>query len=441
MGIGLIGQSCMSTRLVNIDRNTPMLLPPDLRDWVREDDLVHFVIDAVALLDVSAARVNQRGTGCEQYPPGMMLSLLIYSYAQGIFSSRQIERATFQHLSVRYLTADTHPDHDTIAKFRRENAELIRSVFVQLLRLAQASGVLRLGTVALDGTKIAAAAAKRRNVTYEQLQAEISELNTQVDGLLEQAEQADHSANVDDQLPSELTRAQTRRARLAAAKAELERQVLQRSQDREKQREDAPPGCKRSRLDPQPSKEDRINLSDSDSTLTRTRSGFIQGYNAQCAMSVESGLIVAADVVRDTNDRQQLHPMVNQVVHNVGTPHHVLVDTDYENVSQLQTVEAATGTQVLCPPRRSDDVNPRARQKQWRLVSKAYREQMRQRLATEAGKALYRLRQSTVEPGFGIIKAILGFRSFRVRGLDAVRNEWSLISLAFNCRRLAKRAA
>jgi len=418
-----------------------MLLPPDLREWVRDDDLVHFVIDALAVLDVSAARLNERGTGDEQYPPRMMLGLLIYCYAQGIFSSRQIERATYQNVSVRYLAANTHPDHDTIAKFRRENATLIRSVFVQLLRLAQASGLLRLGTVALDGTKIGAAAAKRQNVTYEQLQAQIGELNTQVEGLLEQAEAADQSGGGDEQLPAELAKAQARRARLMAAKAELEKQALQKCQQREQQREQAPPGCKRSRLNPQPRKEDQINLSDTESTLTRTRSGFIQGYNGQWVMSVESGLIVAADVVRDANDRQQLQPMVNAVVQNVGTPKHVLVDTDYENVFQLATVEASTGTIVLCPPRRSDDVNPQTKKRRWRLVSKAYREQMRQRLATAAGKALYRLRKTTIEPGFGIIKAALGFRNFRLRGLENVRTEWSLISLAFNCRRLAARSA
>jgi len=418
-----------------------MLLPPDLREWVRDDDLVHFVIDALAVLDVSAARLNERGTGDEQYPPRMMLGLLIYCYAQGIFSSRQIERATYQNVSVRYLAANTHPDHDTIAKFRRENATLIRSVFVQLLRLAQASGLLRLGTVALDGTKIGAAAAKRQNVTYEQLQAQIGELNTQVEGLLEQAEAADQSGGGDEQLPAELAKAQARRARLMAAKAELEKQALQKCQQREQQREQAPPGCKRSRLNPQPRKEDQINLSDTESTLTRTRSGFIQGYNGQWVMSVESGLIVAADLVRDANDRQQLQPMVNAVVQNVGTPKHVLVDTDYENVFQLATVEASTGTIVLCPPRRSDDVNPQTKKRRWRLVSKAYREQMRQRLATAAGKALYRLRKTTIEPGFGIIKAALGFRNFRLRGLENVRTEWSLISLAFNCRRLAARSA
>lgn len=429
----------MSTRLVNVDRNTPMLLPPDMRDWVQEDDLVHFVIDALAVLDVSAARLNQRGTGNEQYPPSMMLGLLIYCYAQGIFSSRQIERATHQHISVRYLTGNTHPDHDTVAKFRRENAALIRSAFVQLLRLAQASGLLRLGAVALDGTKIAAAAAKRQNVTYEQLQAEIGELDAKVEGLLTRAEAADQSGSGDEQLPMELAKAEKRRARLVAAKAELEEQANQRSQQREKQREQAPPGCRRSRLDGQPQKEDRINLSDSESSLTRTRAGFIQGYNSQWAMSVESGLIVAANVVRDTNDRQQLQPMVEEVIQNVGEPTHVLVDTDYENVFQLATLEAATGITVLCPPRRSDDAKPQAKQKPWRRVSKAYRKQMRQRLSTVAGKTMYRLRQCTVEPGFGIIKAALGFRGFRLRGLENVRTEWSLISLAFNCRRLALR--
>jgi len=429
----------MSTRLINVDRNTPMLLPPDMRDWVREDDLVHFVIDALAILDVSTARLNQRGTGNEQYPPNMMLGLLIYCYAQGIFSSRQIERATRQNISVRYLTGNTHPDHDTVAKFRRENAALIRSAFVQLLRLAQGSGLLRLGAVALDGTKIAAAAAKRQNVTYERLQAQIGELNAKVEGLLERAEAADQNYGGDEQLPTELAKAQERRAKLMAAKAELEEQTRQRYQQREQQREQAPPGCRRSRLDVQPQKEDRINLSDSESSLTRTRSGFIQGYNGQWAMSVESGLIVAADVVRDTNDRQQLQPMVEEVIQNVGAPTHVLVDTDYENVVQLATVEAATGITVLCPPRRCVDAKPQAKQKRWRRVSKAYREQMRQRLSTGVGKTMYRLRQTTVEPGFGIIKAALGFRCFRLRGLEKVRTEWSLISLAFNCRRLALR--
>jgi transposase len=430
----------MSTRFVNIDRDTPMLLPSDLREWVQHDDLVHFVVDALELLDVSSASVNNRGTGSEQYPPGMMLGLLVYGYAQGLFSSRQLERATYQNLSVRYLAANTHPDHDTIAKFRRENAVLIRSAFVQLLQLAQAAGLVRLGAIALDGTKVGAATSKRQNLTYAQLQAEIGQWDTQVAALLERAETADQSGETGGELPEELAQAQQRRARLLAAKAQLEQQALARHQQREAERDQAPPGGKRSRLEPQPKAQDRINLTDADSSLTRTRTGFIQGYNAQLAVSVDSGLIVAADVVRDTSDIKQLQPMVGQVIDHLGVPAQVLVDTGYENVPQIQAVEAAHPTIVLCPPARSGNANPATRFKRpWRQRSKALREQMRQRLLTPAGKALYGLRKITVEPAIGIIKAALGFRNFRLRGLAKVRTEWILMSLAFNCRRLALR--
>jgi transposase len=409
---------------------------------VQDDDLVHFVVDAVGLLDLSSASVNSRGTGSEQYPPGMMLGLLIYSYAQGVFSSRRIERATYQNLSVRYLTADTHPDHDTIAKFRRENTAMIRSAFVQLLRLAQASGLVRLGAIALDGTKLAAATNKRQNLTYAQLQAELGQLDAQVATLLEHAAAADQSVEPESELPRELAQTQQRRARLLAAKAQLEQQALERHRQREAERDQAPPGAKRSHLGSQPKTRDRINLTDGQSTLTRTRTGFIQGYNAQLAVSVDSGLIVAADVVRDSSDRKQLQPMVGQVMENLGVPTEVLVDTGYENLPQIQAVEAAHPTRVLCPPAHSGNANPATRFKRpWREYSKVLREQMRQRLSSPAGKALYGLRKTTVEPVIGIIKAAMGFRSFRLRGLAKAQTEWILVSLALNCRRLSLRCA
>src|SRR6185312_753824 len=247
------------TRLVNVDRNTPMQLPPDLREWVSNDDLAHFIVDALGVLDLSSARLNERGTGDRQYPPGMMLGLLIYCYAQGIFRSRQIQRATYQNVSVRYLAGNTHPDHDTIAKFRRENALLIRSAFVQLLRLAQAAGLLKLGAIALDGTKMEAAASKRQNLTYEQLQARIGQLEEQVKGLLRQAEAVDQDPHAAEELPAMLADAQERRTRLLAAKAELEEQALERHRRRERERDQAPPQCKRPPLDPKPCSKDRIN--------------------------------------------------------------------------------------------------------------------------------------------------------------------------------------
>ncbi len=433
----------MSSRFVNIDRNTPMFLPPDLREWVQQDDLVHFLVDALALMDFSSASVDARGTGSEQYPPAMMLGLLIYCYANGLFSSRQIERATYQNLSVRYLAANTHPDHDTVAKFRRENDALLRQVFVQLLQLARQAGLLKLGILALDGTKLQANATKRKTLTAAQVEAQLKGLDQQVAKLLHQAEVADQQGQSVEELPAELADAQKRRARLLAAKAHLEQQAQARYQHREAQRQESPPGDKPRRFPPQPRVQDTINPTDPDSTLTPTAQGrYIQGYNAQVMVSAQGcGLIVAADVVRDTNDKQQLEPMTRQAVKNLGqAPAHVLVDTGYENLRQLLAVEKDHGLEVLGPltadPQGQEPVASRS---PWRRWCKAKRAELRMRLQTAQARARYALRRITVEPAIGIIKSALGFQRFGLRGLQKVKTEWLLVSLAFNCRRLATR--
>jgi|HubBroStandDraft_5_1064220.scaffolds.fasta_scaffold79094_2 transposase len=431
----------MSTRFVNIDRTTPMLLPPDLRDWVQRDDLVHFLVDALPLLDLSVASVNTRGTGSEQYPPAMMLGLLTYCYANGQFSSRQIERATYQHLSVRYLAANTHPDHDTIAKFRRENGALLRSVFVQLLQLARQAGLLKLGVLALDGTKLQASATKRKTLTAAQVEAELQQLDQRVTELLQQAETADQRGEAGEVLPAELADAQQRRARLQQAKAELEEQAQSRHAQREAQARERPPGDKPRRVEPTPRPTDTINPTDPDSTLTPTaHQRYLQGYNAQLVVSTEGlSLIVAADVVRDTNDSQQLQPMLTRAVANTGrAPEHLLVDTGYENIRQIMAVEEQWGTQILCPPAANAQAGTGvATRSRWGRRRKAKREELRARLQTAQSRALYALRRITVEPAIGIIKSTLGFVRFRLRGLAKVKTEWCLVSLAFNCRRLA----
>lgn len=418
-----------------------MLLPPDLREWVADDDLVHFLVDALPLLDLSPAVVNVRGTGSEQYPPGMMLGLLVYCYANGVFSSRRIERATYQHVSVRYLAANTHPDHDTIAKFRRENGPLLREAFKQVLQLAQRAGLLQLGTLALDGTKLEASATKRQTLTLEQLEAELRRLDGRVSELLQAAEKADAQTEAAEALPVALIDAQRRRTRLLAAKEQLAEQTRQRQEQREKERAAAPPGNRPRPLPAQPRSGDTVNPTDPDSTLTPSaRQAYIQGYNAQLVVTAERrGLIVAADVVRDTNDLHQLEPMVTQAVGNVGSiPTHVLVDTGYDNLRQIIAVEAALGCQVLCPPAAIANAQPATRgRSRWRQLSKLRREEMRQRLQSPAGRGRYRWRSLTVEPVIGILKSALGFRRFSVRGLEQVRNEWQLVTLAFNCRRLA----
>jgi transposase len=431
----------VSTRFVNIDRTTPMLLPPDLREWVQPEDLVHFLVDALAVLDLSSAAVNPRGTGSAQYPPAMMLALLIYAYAQGLFSSRAIERATYQNVSVRYLAANTHPDHDTIATFRRQNAALVRSVFVQLLALARRAGLLQLGTIALDGTKLEANAAKRKTLTRGQLDEELRRLDGRVAQLLAHAEAADQNSRASEELPAELADAQARRARLLAAREELQRQAQGRFEQRENERTQRPPGDKPRRLPPEPREHDTINPTDPDSTLTPTaRQRYVQGYNAQLAVSAAGvGLIVAADVVRDTNDTRQLEPMIDQVVNNLGqSPAHVLVDAGYEHTRQILSVEQRYGTQVLCPPVKTP-VRPGGKPSggRWRRECQSRRQEMRARLRTPEGRALYRWRGITVEPALGIIKSTLGFVRFSLRGLEKVRAEWLLVSLAFNSRRLA----
>jgi len=417
-----------------------MLLPADLRDWVQQDDLVHFLVDALEVLDVSAARTNQRGTGSEQYPPGMMLGLLVYCYANGIFSSRQIERATYQNLSVRYLTANTHPDHDTIASFRRQNAALLGSAFRQLLQLAHHSGLLQLGVVALDGTKLEANATKRKTLTAAGIEAELSQLDQRVSQLLRQAEAADQNDKSADQLPAQLADAQARRARLQEAKAQLQEQARVRYQQRQEQRRQRPPDDAPRGVPPGPRSTDTINPTDPDSTLTPTAQGrYIQGYNAQLVVSAQGrGLIVAADVVRDTSDQQQLQPMIEQTLENVGTVSEVLVDSGYENTRQIIALEKGHRLEVLCPPAANahvrSEVVPRTR---WRQERKLKRQELRARLQTPEGRRLYRLRRVTVEPAIGIIKSALGFVRFGLRGLSNVKTEWLLVSLAFNCRRIA----
>src|SRR6267378_7749811 len=212
----------MAERFVEVDRNTPMLLPADLREWVPEDDLVHFVIEAVKTLPSGEFVVNERGTGYAQYPPSMMLALLIYCYANGIFSSRRIERATYRDVAVRYLTADTHPDHDTICAFRRNNLEAVATAFVDVLELARELQLVQVGVVSIDGTHIKASAAKDKNLTYERAQQLRTQLKQDVEQLLQEAEQADQKDEDPQKLPEEIARREKLLQKMETACAQIE---------------------------------------------------------------------------------------------------------------------------------------------------------------------------------------------------------------------------
>ena len=459
----------MATRFVSIDRDTPLLLPPNLRDWVPADHLVHFILDAVDALDLRQVKVNTRGTGSEQYPPPMLLGPLIYSYATGIFGSRRIEQSTYDSVPVRLLTADTHPDHDTLCTFRRENQPLLTESFVKVLQLAQQLKVLKFGqlTVAADGTKVLANASKHSAVSYERAGEVIAQLELEVQQLMAKAEQADATPLQDGlTIPEEITRRQERKAALAQARVEIEARAHARytAQLAEHEQKLAERAAKKERGEkvggqppqpptstPQPG--DQYNYTDPESRIMKAGNGnhFEQSYNAQAAVDVQSRLIVGERVSQAPNDKQELVPTLAAIPVSAGPVAAALVDSGFFSAAAVEQVErtasaAPTGTLVYAAVEKTghhrsvadlevkpDPVPPAA--------DASVQEVMRYRLKTPAGKALYKLRQQTVEPVFGIIKSVLGFRQFRLRGRAKVSLEWTLVCLAYNLKRLHRLSA
>lgn len=454
----------MAARYINVDHDTPMLLPPSLRDWLPPDHLVHVIMDAVEELDLSRAQVNQRGSGDAQYPPGMLLGLLIYSYATGTFSSRAIERNSHDQVAVRYLCGDTHPDHDTICEFRRRNGELFAHSFAQVIELAARSGVLKVGgiTVAIDGTKVLANASKHAAVSYGHAGQKMRELDLEIAELMKKAEAAD-ATPLDDGLsiPGELQRRTERKAKLAAARAEMEVRALARVEEQreEYERKMAARAAKRDAgkkprgKEPRapggtPEAKEQVNFTDAESRIMKAGNGphFEQAYNAQAAVEIESRLIVAAPVVNAPNDKEQLAPTFAAIVAEAGPVAEVLIDSGFVSEKAVKQIEVnadgqPTGVKVLAAVKREAHGRTVA-QLEKRADPPAppphapFIEQMAHRVATKAGRQRYRQRQQTVEPVFGIIKQAMGFRRFSLRGLAKVRLEWTLVTLAYNLKRL-----
>ena len=443
------------SNFVECDREQAFLLPPDLRDWVPEDDLAHFVIAAVERVDLGVFKVNHRGTGSAQYHPRMMLALLIYCYANGIFSSRRIERATHRDIGVRFVAANRHPDHDTIARFRRENFAAVSESFLQVLLLARELKLLRVGLVSVDGSKFAANASKHRSVTYERAGGLIAELEGEIAALLGRAEAADAAGEEDPQaLPKEIARREALRDKLDAARRRLEAQAEARAAAergayearlaaREKRRGRAK-GKRPKPPDETPGASEQSNLSDPDSRLMRKSKSheYRQAYNAQAAVDADgSQLILSARVSQCASDRNELVADVAAIPAALGRPETVLADNGYANGAEVAALEAS-GIEVLVSTaaegrRRRHDFRP-ARPAAPRELKADWLKAMAGKLASDESRARYKLRRQTVEPVFGIVKAVLGFTGFSLRGLDKVTGEWDLVALAYNCKRLHK---
>ena len=450
----------MPARFVNVDRDTPLLLPPDLRQWIPENHLAHFVVDAVDSLPLTNLQVNERGTGDEQYPPRMLLSLLSYCYATGTFSSRAIEQATYTDVAVRVLSGDTHPDHDTICSFRRQNKALLAESFVQVLALARELRLLKVGniTVATDGTKVLANASKHAAVSYQRAGEQIELLEREVATLLQKAEDADSTPLQDGlTIPAEIARRRQRLDKLQAARAVIEARARERAaaarpayeaqqaeraakQQRGEKVGHRPPPPPRET--PQP--KDQFNFTDSQSRIMKCGSGahFEQAFNAQASVETASRLIVGARVTDQPNDKEQLAPNVAVIpTPVVGALGAVLADNGFYSAAAVTVVEQNGGPTVYAAVEKSSH-HRRVTDLEQRPAPPALPPDaplaavMAHRLQTQAGRALYKLRQQTVEPVFGIIKEAMGFRRFLLRGLDQVELEWTLVCLAYNLRRL-----
>jgi len=426
---------------------------------VPQDDLCHFVIAAVERVGMEEFQTNERGTGSEQYHPRMMLAMLIYCYANGVFGSRRIERATYRDIGARYITADEHPDHDTICKFRRENFEAIAASFLEVLVLARELGLMKVGMVSVDGTKVDANASKHRSVRYDRAKALVGQLRLDIAKLMERAERADDEQEEKDpqSLPEELRRREVLAAKLAEAcvrleagakaRAESEREGYERKVAEREGRKGKSKGKKPKPPDDTPSGSEQTNLTDPDSGLMRKNkhSEYRQSYNAQAVVDADgSQLVLGAGVSQCASDRNELLADIEAVPCAVGKPTCVLADNGFANEDEVVELEkhemevlvaiAGGGRQRrydFRPPK--EPTSPKPALSEWQ-------ESMRKRMDEEAARKKYRLRQQTVEPVFGIIKHVIGFRQFLLRGHEKVQGEWQLVCVSYNFKRLHRLA-
>ena len=440
-----------------INRDMDFLMPPSVDEWLPQRHLARFVAEVIEGLDLRSMTGSYRGSGEASYHPRLLLGLIIYGYATGVFSSRALERATHDSVAFRYVAAHQHPDHDTIATFRRRFLKQIEALFVQVLGVAREMGVLKLGTVALDGTKIHANASRHSALSYAHANRIEAQLKAEVADLLGKAEAADQADMPDGmQVPEELARRETRLAEIARAKAVIEARAKERHA-RERAAYDArmaardakaaQTGKKPGGRVPQPPAEgplpsDQVNLTDEASRIMPVAGGgFEQCYNAQAAVAADSLLVVATDVVQAPNDKQQLEPMLGKLAElpgELGKVGALLADNGYFSEANVNAC-AATGIEpVIAMGREAHHPSLAERFAADPLPPKEPTplEAMRHRLQTKHGKARYALRKQIAEPVFGIIKSVLGFRQFLLRGLNKVRGEWSLVTMAWNLKRM-----
>jgi transposase len=446
----------MPVKFVTIDRDTPYLLPPSVQDYLPEDHLARFVVEMVDQLDMSTLLGVYAGKGKTPYHPAMLVALLFYGYATGTFSSRKLEKATYDSIAYRYLCANTHPDHDTIASFRKRFLKKLEAFFVEMLLIGQAMGLVKLGTVSLDGTKIKANASKHKALSWAHANKLEAQLQAEVDALLCLAEEADKSVLPDEMnLPEELKRREERLARIAEAKAEIQARAQARFEREQAEYEEKmarrkvqeectgkkPGGRPPKAPSAEPRAKDQVSLTDEDSRIMPSNEGFNQCYNAQAGVDANTHLIVEQHISQQPNDKQEVAPTLErlqQLPDELGEIDALLADTGYFSEANVNRCEAESVTPYIPEGRQghNEPLHERFAADPPEPEQPSAVEAMAHRLKTRVGKAIYAQRKSTVETVFGIIKQVQGFRQFLLRGFDAVAGEWSLVCIGWNLKRL-----
>ena len=412
-----------------------LLLPPSLREWMPEDHLAYFVSDVVDQLDLSAMDevYGSEKRGQPPYNPRMMTKLLVYAYCVGVFSSRRIERRLVEDIAFRVLAADNQPNFRTISDFRKIHLKTLEGLFEQVLKIALEAGAMKVGRVALDGTKIKANASKHKAMSYDRMKEKEADLRAEVKEMMAHAEAADaeedkrHGDKRGDELPAELARRETRLKVIREAQRALEARAREKAAAEGEDPKQAKPKDK-----------DQYNFTDPESRIMKGSDGFVQAYNAQAAVEPMLQLIVGQTVTAASNDKEQLMPMVDVIEQQSGQrPEEILADSGYCSEKNLEALDSADD-----PERRIEGYVATERQKHGEykepcpkgpLPAGASRvDRMRRKLKTKPGRSVYAARKTIVEPVFGQIKQARGFRQFLLRGIDKVRGEWSLVCMTHN---------
>ena len=450
------------SNFIPTDRKTDYLLPPSVDDWLTQDHLARFVVEVIDGLDLSKLTRQYAGRGSKAHHPATLLAILVYGYCTGIFSSRKLEMATYDSVAFRYIAAGSHPDHDTLATFRRRFIDELAGLFVQVLEMATEMKLLKLGTVCLDGTKIHANASRHSALSHGHIVKLEAQLKQEVLELLALAEAAD-TANIPDgmSLPKELKLREDRLAAMATAKAKIAARAAERyarekaEYDEKMSKREAKAKAKANQsgkkpggkppAEPQPGVKDsdQINLTDEESRIMPVAGGgFEQCYNAQAAVDAPTMLVVATTVTQAPNDKQQVQPMIEvlqEQAPKLGEVETLIADTGFCSEKNILACEEANMEPLIAVARQ--DHHPhwseRFTEPPPLKADATPMQAMTHRLTTLAGKAAYALRKQTVEPVFGIIKSVMGFRQFSLRGLRKVTGEWNLVCLAWKVKRMA----